>query len=66
MVLEPPASLLKCPQINKEDIPDPENLTNRDLVKFIEKYDRALRTCGINMNKIREYIERAKAQLQSS
>jgi len=63
VVIEVPESLLRCPQIQKKDIPDYNNLTDQQVADFIKKYDLYLKTCGINMNKIREYIKAAKENL---
>ena len=66
VVITPPETLFNCPQIKKSDIPDADTLTNQEIANFIEKYETNLRTCGINMAKIKEYIVNAKANLETN
>lgn len=56
-VVNPPKSLYNCPQVGK--IPDPETLTNQEVADFIEKLYRYQKICKINIEKIRQYVERA-------
>ena len=55
-----PDALLKCPQLKKEELPDPETLTNQQTAQLIEKLVRDNRTSGINMQQIIDYQEKAK------
>lgn len=59
IVISPPASLYNCPQIGK--IPDPETLTNQQAAEFIEKLYKYHRVCKISLNKIEQYVKKAKA-----
>ncbi len=58
VVITVPKNLLDCPQIGK--LPNPETLTNKQVAQVIEKLYRYNRTCGINMQQIQDYIEKAK------
>jgi hypothetical protein len=57
-VIEPPKSLYNCPQI--KTIPDPETLTNQEVADFISLLYQHNKTCGISLDKIEAFVERAK------
>jgi hypothetical protein len=58
VVITPPSTLYNCPQLGK--LPDPETLTNQQVADVIEKLYRYNKICGINMNEIRKFVEKAK------
>ena len=60
IVISPPESLFNCPQLNRMSLPDPTTLTNRQIADILVKLEKYNRICGINMNQIQAYIERAK------
>ncbi len=65
VVITPSANLYYCPQIKNSDIPNPDTATNQQVADFIKLLRYNLRVCGININKIEEYINEAKANYES-
>lgn len=58
VVAKPPETLYKCPQIKQ--FPNPETLTNKEVAQVISRLVEANMICGINMDQIKAYIERAE------
>ena len=56
-----PDSLYNCPQIQKDQIPDPEVATNQDVANFITRLYRYNKICGISIDAIKKYEVQAKA-----
>ena len=63
IAVAPPATLYNCPVILV--FPDPSKLTNKQLAKLIETLYRNNETCSINMKKIEEFVEKAKANISN-
>lgn len=62
IVVTPPDALYNCPNIKK--IPNADTLTNQEVAVFIKTLYQYNKTCGINMDQIKKFVEQAKkAQL---
>ena len=57
VVVSPPSSFYKCPAVK---VPNPNGLKNRDVNRYIAGAYEANKTCRINMNNIKKYVEKAK------
>lgn len=61
IVVSPPASLfVGCEYFSKSSLPNPDTLTNRQLVVLIGNLIKRVNTCASNQQAIKEYIENAK------
>jgi hypothetical protein len=58
VVIAPPETLLKCPELKQ--LPNPDTLTNQQAVSVISKLVENNQTCAINMAQIKAYVTRAK------
>lgn len=59
-----PKTLYNCPQIRAKDFPHPDTATNQEISGFLVKLYTYNKTCGINMNAIKRYIEAAEKRIQ--
>lgn len=64
VVITTPDNLLKCPQIGK--LPNPETLTVEQVNSTIAKLVKYNKTCGINMESIKEYQRKALIAVESN
>ena len=61
VAVSPPATLFNCPVILS--FPDPDKLTNKQLAKLIKTLYENNQTCSINMQKIEEFVKKAKVNI---
>lgn len=62
IVIEPPTALLKCPVAGP--VPKFDTLTNKQVADYIDKLYKARNVCAINIQQIKAYIAKAKANVQ--
>ena len=60
----PPTTLYNCPQVRT--FPNPATLTNEQLATLITTLVKNNKVCGINMASIKDYVAKAKAQIEAN
>lgn len=62
VIIEPPRTLYRCPQVS--ELPDPDTLTNQEVANIIVELSEANSVCKTNIDAIRDYVARAKANVE--
>lgn len=58
VVVEPPETFLNCPGVPSK--PNHATLTNQEVVNYINRLEKSLLTCGVNLAKAKDYITEVK------